>query len=173
MTKITHHTPDNLLAAYAAGSLPQPYALVVASHISLCLTCRASYEAHQAAGGAVLESIDSEIVSAKMKSDILSLLDAPVKPETTYRRSGAYPGPVVEALKGKSPKWKSLGMGVKQTLLSSSKHGSVRLLYIPPGQAVPDHGHNGLVLTLVLRIMIMSRIARVCSGHQSGAPTYA
>lgn len=151
MTKITHHTPDNLLAAYAAGSLPQPYALVVASHISLCLTCRASYEAHQAAGGAVLESIDSEIVSAKMKSDILSLLDAPVKPETTYRRSGAYPGPVVEALKGKSPKWKSLGMGVKQTLLSSSKYGSVRLLYIPPGQAVPDHGHNGLELTLVLQ----------------------
>jgi putative transcriptional regulator len=25
------------------------------------------------------------------------------------------------------------------------------LLYIPPGQAVPDHSHNGLELTLVLQ----------------------
>ncbi len=29
--------------------------------------------------------------------------------------------------------------------------GSARLLYIPPGQGVPDHGHNGLELTLVLQ----------------------
>ena len=27
----------------------------------------------------------------------------------------------------------------------------MRLLYIPPGQAVPDHSHGGLELTLVLQ----------------------
>ena len=57
MTEITHHTPDALMAAYAVGSLPQPFALVVAAHVSLCLECRAAFEAHQAVGGAVLETV--------------------------------------------------------------------------------------------------------------------
>ena len=42
-------------------------------------------------------------------------------------------------------------MGVRQDILSAGPDGSVRLLYIPPGQAVPDHGHNGVELTLVLQ----------------------
>ena len=151
MTAITHHTPDALLAAYASGSLPQPYALVVAAHISLCLECRAAYEAHQAAGGAVLESVAATNVSDGLKSSVLEQLDAHVTPEPTYQRSGVYPGPVMEALKGKPPRWKSLGLGVRQSILSSGRSGSVRLLYIPPGQAVPDHSHSGLELTLVLQ----------------------
>jgi putative transcriptional regulator len=57
----------------------------------------------------------------------------------------------MEALKGKQPRWKSLGMGVRQSILSDRHDGSVRLLYIPPGHAVPDHSHNGLELTLVLQ----------------------
>ena len=151
MTAITHHTPDALLAAYASGSLPQPYALVVAAHISLCLECRAAYEAHQAAGGAVLESVAATNVSDGLKSSVLEQLDAHVTPEPTYQRSGVYPGPVMEALKGKPPRWKSLGLGVRQSILSAGRSGSVRLLYIPPGQAVPDHSHSGLELTLVLQ----------------------
>jgi putative transcriptional regulator len=152
MTAITHHTPDAMLAAYAAGSLPHPYALVVAAHISLCLECRAAFEAHQAIGGVVLETVvGAEPLSDGLKAGVLALLDSPVMPEPTYERSGVYPGPVMEALKGKPPRWKSLGMGIRQSILSEGHEGSVRLLYIPPGQAVPDHSHNGVELTLVLQ----------------------
>ena len=42
-------------------------------------------------------------------------------------------------------------MGVRQSILAADRQGSARLLFIPPGQAVPDHGHNGLELTLVLQ----------------------
>ena len=151
MSEITHHTPDALLAAYAAGNLPQPYALVVAAHISLCLECRAAYEAHQAAGGVVLDSVAAQEVSEDLKSSVLDLLDTPAVPAPTFQCSGAFPGPVVEALKGKPPRWKPLGLGVRQSILSAGREGSVRLLYIPLGQAVPDHSHNGLELTLVLQ----------------------
>ncbi|WP_322866984.1 ChrR family anti-sigma-E factor [Aquicoccus sp. G2-2] len=151
MTAITHHTPDALLAAYAAGNLPQPYALVVATHISLCLECRASYEAHQAGGGAVLGFVETKAVSEGLKAGVLNLLDAPFEPPPSYPRTGVYPGPVMEALRGKPPRWKSLGLGVRQSVLSSGSEGSTRLLFIPPGQAVPDHSHNGLELTLVLQ----------------------
>lgn len=151
MTAITHHTPDAMLASYAAGSLPQPFAIVVASHISMCMTCRAALGAHQAAGGALLDAGAHEPVSASLKTQIWDQLDDPVVPQPTYRASGVYPGAIMEALKGKPPRWKSLGMGVKQSILSANETGSVRLLYIPSGQAVPDHTHNGLELTLVLQ----------------------
>lgn len=151
MSAITHHISDGLLAAYAAGTLPRAFAVVVASHVSMCAQCRAGLQAHQAVGGVLLEETDTVAVSSGLKDDILSLLDAPFTPEPIYERSGVYPGPVMEALKGRAPRWKTLGMGVRQDILSEDRNGSVRLLYIPPGQAVPDHGHNGMELTLVLQ----------------------
>lgn len=151
MTSIHHHTPDALLNAYASGNLPHPFAMVVAAHVSLCLECRAALEAHQAVGGALLESSDGTEVSSNLKADIMAQLDAPVPATPTYKRSGVYPGPVMAALKGKPPRWKSLGLGVRQCILSADQEGSTRLLYIPPGRAVPDHSHNGMELTLVLQ----------------------
>lgn len=151
MTAITHHISDALLASYAAGSLPQVFATVVAAHVSLCPQCRAGLEAHQAVGGVLLDGTASFAVSTGIKESTLALLDAPYIPQPEYDRSGIYPGPVVQAMEGRNPKWKTLGMGVKQSILSEDRSGSVRLLYIPAGQAVPDHGHNGLELTLVLQ----------------------
>ena len=148
---INHHIPDELLLSYASGVLPQPFALVVAAHVSMCDECRARLGAHQSAGGAVLESSAPTSVSADAKDRLLARLDDAVETEPVYERSGVFPGPVVEALGGQAPKWKSLGMGARQSILGESREGSVRLLYIPPGQAVPDHGHNGLELTLVLQ----------------------
>ncbi|TDK48800.1 ChrR family anti-sigma-E factor [Antarcticimicrobium luteum] len=151
MSTITHHIPEPILAAYAAGALDHPFALVVATHLSLCDACRADAEAHEAVGGALLEETAPESLSAACKAQLMERLDAPHAPEPVYRRSGVYPGPVMEALKGRPPRWKRLGGGVRQTILSAGQGGSARLLYIPAGQAVPDHGHNGLELTLVLQ----------------------
>ncbi|WP_298908891.1 ChrR family anti-sigma-E factor [uncultured Aliiroseovarius sp.] len=151
MSAVTHHIPDAMLAAYAAGTLPHAFAVVVASHISLCDHCRVALAAHQTVGGVVLEDSDAVPVSSSLKDNLFAQLDAPFVPEPVYDRSGIYPGPVMEALQGRALKWKTLGMGVRQDILTEDAHGSVRLLYIPPGQAVPDHGHNGLEMTLVLQ----------------------
>ena len=151
MSVITHHIPDPMLAAYASGNLPHAFAVVVASHVSMCEECRAALEAHQAVGGALIEETDAVPVSASMKDALFAQLDEPFTPAPVFKRSGVYPGPVMEALKGRAPRWKKLGMGVRQDIISEDVNGSVRLLYIPPGQAVPDHSHNGLELTLVLQ----------------------
>jgi len=139
------------MTAYAAGTLPQPFALVVAAQISLCDETRAAFEAHQAVGGIVLEDSYVAPISSDLKANVLDLLDASDEDVPAFERAGLFPGPVMQALKGKPPRWKRLGGGVKQTILSSDNKGSVRLLYIPPGQAVPDHTHGGLELTLVLQ----------------------
>lgn len=151
MSAITHHVSDAILAAYAAGSLPQAFAVSVASHVSLCAHCRAALETHQAVGGVILEDTEAVAVSSNLKDSILAQLDMPFTPEPVYDRNGIFPGPVMEVMQGRAPRWKKLGMGVRQDILSADAHGSVRLLYIPQGQAVPDHSHNGLEMTLVLQ----------------------
>lgn len=152
MTGISHHIPEPLLAAYAAGSLPHSFSVVVAAHVSMCDTCRASLSAHEAVGGLVLEDQTRQDVSPNLKDSILGMLDTPgAEIADPPQGRGIYPGPVMEALKGQEPRWKSLGLGVKQSILHDASDGSVRLIYIPPGRAVPDHGHNGMELTLVLQ----------------------
>lgn len=152
MTAITHHIPDSLLAAYAAGRLPRGFALVAAAHVSMCDTCRAQLGAHEALGGAVLDGTGAAELSSGLKLRVLDMLDAPAPPEPArQQRSGIFPAPVMEALNGLPPKWKTLGMGVRQSILHRDSESSVRLLYIPPGMAVPDHGHNGLEMTMVLQ----------------------
>ena len=151
MPAITHHIPDELLAAYSAGTLPEPYALVVASHVSMCLSCRAGFEAHQIVGGTVLDELPGAEVSRNLKSDVMALLDQPCRPDPVYGRRGIFPAPLNAALQGRAPVWRKLGMGVRQSILFAGKEGSVRLMWSPPGQNVPTHGHNGLELTMVLQ----------------------
>ena len=154
MSQIKHHIPDAILMSYAAGSLEQSFSLVIAAHVSLCDECRARLGAHDSAGGVVLETHATKDISASSKDAILARLDDDINEEPAapeYQRFGVYPGPVMAALKGKSPRWKSVGGGVRQSILHADDKGSVRLIYIPPGQAVPDHSHHGMELTLVLQ----------------------
>ncbi|WP_299850434.1 ChrR family anti-sigma-E factor [uncultured Roseovarius sp.] len=171
MTDINHHIPDTLLLSYASGALAQPFALVVATHVSMCDECRARLGAHQSAGGAVLEHTDPIEVSGASKDRLLAQLDDAVEAEPIYERSDIYPGPVMQLLGGQPPKWKSLGMGARQSILEESREGSVRLLYIPPGQAVPDHSHNGLELTLVLQGAFSDETGRFGPGDVEVADT--
>ena len=152
MAETRHHLSEPLLAAYAAGNLPEAFALVVAAHVSLCDECRARLGAHESAGGAVLETLAPAAPTEGLRSRVLAQLDvAPRSAPPAPRRSGIFPAPVMAALKGRPPRWKTLGGGVRQQILQADSQGSVRLLYIPPGVAVPDHGHGGLELTLVLQ----------------------
>jgi putative transcriptional regulator len=149
---ISHHLPDHILLAYSAGTLPHPYAVVVATHVSMCDDCRARTQAHAHAGGHLMDSAPVQAsMSAGSKDALMQMLDAPVAPPAEPRPMGIYPAPLAEALNHAPPRWKRMGMGSRQSILHNGPEGSVRLLYIPAGQAVPDHGHNGLELTLVLQ----------------------
>jgi putative transcriptional regulator len=53
---------------------------------------------------------------------------------------------------------------VKQAILPTSRDATARLLYIPAGAAVPDHGHRGTELTLVLQGAFVDETARFGRG---------
>ncbi|MBD3625902.1 MAG: cupin domain-containing protein [Rhodobacteraceae bacterium] len=154
MTVISHHIPTPFIRAYAAGSLSHGYSMVVAAHVSQCDECRARLEAEEIAGGAVLDAISPEMPqdgTDPLREQVLSSLDAPPPQDIARPRSGIFPGPVMQALGGRAPKWRPLGGGIRQSILHADASGTARLLQIPPGEAVPDHGHKGVEMTLVLQ----------------------
>lgn len=152
MSSVTHHIQADMLQAYVSGSLPHAFAVVVAAHLSLCDACRAEAEALEALAGATLDTLDAVAASEDLRARTLALLDAaPTVPPQTARPKGIYPGAVMAEIGAEAPHWRSLGAGLRQQLLSSAPEGTVRLLHIPGGRAVPDHGHNGLEMTLVLQ----------------------
>lgn len=155
MSDIKHHLNDALLLSYSAGNMPEAFSLVVATHISMCDECRARLEAMNSIGGAVLEDSVDNNMSVDLNAT-LALIDAgPKEPiqMTPKRVKGIFPSVLQEYVDGDldAVKWRSVGMGVRQSILKTSKDASVRLLHIPAGCAVPDHGHRGTELTLVLQ----------------------
>lgn len=149
---IRHHLSDPLLMAYAAGTLPEAFGLVVATHVSLCDDCRARMASFDAVGGAVVESAEAVALSDGCLEAVLTRLGAQDAAPAVAAR-GAVPAPLSDYIGHDfaGVKWRALGMGVRQAILPTAKGASARLLYIPAGQAVPDHGHRGTELTLVLQ----------------------
>lgn len=150
MTDIQHHIPETVLDAYRAGTLPHAFAVVVAAHLSICDDCRAAFETEDMVGGALLADAPQAAISADARAQMMQMLDA-APPIPAPRGSGVFPAPVMAELDGQPPRWRMLGGGIRQQILFADKEGSLRLLYIPPGKAVPEHGHRGLELTLVLQ----------------------
>lgn len=152
MNRITHHIRADLIAAWVSGNLPAPFAVVVAAHVEICPECSATAGAAQVLGGALLQNLRPAGLSHDALGRALAALDDPLAvPPPVTRSSGIFPAPVMQALGGKPPKWKMLGGGIRQQVLMADPKGSLRLLYIPPGRKVPEHGHRGLELTLVLQ----------------------
>lgn len=156
MSTIRHHLNDSLLMAYAAGSLPEAFNLVVATHLSMCDDCRARAGAFDAVGATVLDGCSASVSDSSL-DDCLARIDSlPMTPRTAQRpapRRSVLPTPLQDYIGGDldAVKWRPLGMGVRQAILPTSAGARARLLYIPGGQAVPDHGHRGTELTLVLQ----------------------
>ncbi|MDX1402320.1 MAG: anti-sigma factor, partial [Kiloniellales bacterium] len=57
--KIAHHPDTATLASYAAGSLDEAFATVVATHLASCAECRARLHEIEEIGGTMLKTIDA------------------------------------------------------------------------------------------------------------------
>lgn len=152
---IQHHLTPALTMAYSAGTLPEAFNLIVATHLTLCDTCRAEVEAFDAIGGTLVEGSDSADLSPTCLADTLNLIrmDPSAGHAEPQPVESDLPQPLAAYVGGRlsDVKWRPVGMGVKQAILPTTDDATARLLYIPAGTAVPDHGHNGMEITLVLQ----------------------
>jgi putative transcriptional regulator len=152
---ITHHLSPQLLMAYSAGTLPEAFDLIVASHLSLCDQCRAEAESYDAVGGALLDDETADLSEDSLAATLRMIRSGAEEP-------ASHPAPAVDAVLPRpirdfvggdidAVRWQNVGMGVRQALLPVNGEARARLLHIPAGTGVPDHGHRGMELTLVLR----------------------
>lgn len=154
MTEINHHLTDALLMAYSAGSLPEGFNLVVATHISMCDECRARMYEFDAVGGAVVDDVDPvELSSDSFAATLALIAKGDIEAADVPAQTGTLPVPLQDYV-GRdldAVKWRKVGGGVRQAILKTDKSARVRLLHIPAGMAMPDHSHGGMELTLVLQ----------------------
>lgn len=164
---ISHHVSDELLLEYAAGSLAEGWSVAVATHLALCPHCRGRLAVMEDAAAGLLDEIEPapEIRNDHVRGDdwaaLRSRLEAiaPEEPAPARASAGAGPVPdVPEPLRSylggdlASLKWRALGLGAYHfPIPTGDRDISTRLLRIPAGKPVPEHGHGGRELTLVLK----------------------
>lgn len=155
---IQHHLSDELLESYAAGSLTEGWSIAVATHLSLCPSCRLRLKKFECLGGQLLEELPAnapvdaswQAIQARLADVTIKLKQNPPKPKPAMP---VLPEPLRSYLGGdiNSLKWRALGRGASHIIIPTGDTSStVRLLKIPAGKPVPEHGHGGRELTLVL-----------------------
>lgn len=159
---INHHPDDSTLMSFSAGGLGEALGAVVAAHVDMCPRCRTELARMDRIGAALFDALKPAPMSAS--SAALSPTRAPSGGDVALldletRSSQDAEGDVPRPLRGHVGSsldqipWRRIGFGVWHypLPLSEGVKGDLRLLKVAPGQAMPEHGHGGAELTLMLR----------------------
>lgn len=165
-----HHLDRSTILAYAAASLNEAFTVVAAAHIAVCPACRAAVREAEMLGGELLETLPGADVSASCRDGTLAALDR----ATLHRLPVAaprseLPGPLARLLGGtplEAVAWKTKAPGVAMfdVKLPAGAAGQLKLLRIGAGRAMPEHGHGGEEITLILRGAYRDHMGRFAAG---------
>jgi putative transcriptional regulator len=152
---IKHHPDIATLMSCAAGSQPEALAAVVACHISACPSCAAEVKRMAEIGVALFD----KLAPAKMSEDapvIAARAGEAISDDTSRQTSsGDVPFPIADKVGDDLDRipWKRIGAGLWHypIPLSAGAAGDLRLIKVAPGIKLPEHGHTGEELTLLLR----------------------
>lgn len=155
---VTHHASDELLADYESGALAEGWKLAVATHLALCPTCRARARLAASVGGAMLDAIEPAAVGSNALTSVLGRIEAAPPGESTPPpapvRGTGVPEPLRSYLGGDdldTLPWRRLSATARDLRIPTGDGKTqARLLRIAAGEPVPEHGHRGMELTVVL-----------------------
>lgn len=154
-----HITVDDLLLAHAAGRLPEPVGLVVATHMALTPARQVAYRDYEALGGAMLEDLAPADLSDGGFERLLARLDddaEPIRGQQVQKRERAVdpevPAPLHPYIRGRVSDlpWKHYGAVSETKLAIDESIYRTRLIILKAGKAVPKHTHDGQEITVVL-----------------------
>ncbi len=183
---IVHHPDPSNLMCYAAGSLPEPLAAVVACHVSVCPACRRDIAMLEIAGADLVSSlagVEMRGEAPRLVAGLGATADAPAakdaarhtKAEMDKKRSVDVPAPLVSLVGPRLDQiaWKYLAPGVRHYPLPLSKgaQGDLRLLKVAAGLRMPEHGHGGAEMTMLLAGAYTDAFGRFATGDVSDLDT--
>lgn len=164
---IMHHPDPSTLMSFAAGSLGEALSAVVASHIDLCPTCRRETRRLEMLGGVLLgEVAPMAAAPPHLPEAIPAVVHRPERvdeaglPATINRLVGG-------GLERVDWSFVSPGVHVSKLPLSASSEGLLMLIKIAAGRGIPEHGHGGSELTLVLKGSFTDKSGRFACGDVS------
>jgi putative transcriptional regulator len=158
---IRHHPDFSSLMCCAAGSQPEAFAAVIASHLSVCAECRAEVGRMEQIGVALFDALPPADVNAN--APVVAMRAGEAETEVIAEPRAAetgnvlrdVPGPLVSVLGAQLDdlpwRWKGPGIWTHSVPLSEHADGELLLIKVAPGKKMPEHGHNGQELTIILR----------------------
>ena len=151
------HPQEEVLADFSAGNLAETKAILVATHLTLCPTCRKICEDYDAIGGSLLAISSDSDVGTEVREALFQRLDeveerVPVaeKDESTM---ALIPAPLRDKLNGSLAElsWKRMGRAIKYVdVVEPQAAATARLMLLPSSWALPTHTHEGTEMTVVL-----------------------
>lgn len=156
-----HQPPDELLLDYASGALPEPVALAVATHASLCEDSRRRIEAMEAAGGDLLDGVEPEPMGGHALERALAAIELAAEddaetalPSFDTETRALVPAPLRHYV-GRNladVEWRKLSRVVEAAVIPSRLSDfQIRLLRVQAGHPVPAHTHRGMEITVTLQ----------------------
>ena len=154
---ISHHPPDELLTAFAAGTLDLGQHVAVATHLVGCPHCRTVVRAMEQVGGAMMDRLPPSemspdslaVVEARLGGNARSAAAAPVPSAAGFGDISALP-PFVRRYEDGSWKWIAPKVHFRPIKLPRPSDTRVFLLRSRPGTKMLDHSHTGIEMTCVL-----------------------
>ena len=150
---ITHHPGEELLLSYALGASSEPVALLVATHLSVCSACRESVKDMEAAGGAMLTTVEPAPMSDSALRSVWSRLDEKPLQRPVVAGSPSDVPPPLRAYIGDEfakARWIPVAPGLAHLPLVTRGGARARLIRARPGAGVAVHTHRGEEWTMVL-----------------------
>ncbi len=154
------HPSEATLLSHASGTLGAAHRFVVAAHALQCPDCQAKIVAAEQVGGLLLDDLDG----IPMRPDALQSCLARVEeyesevipPEHSIATedlprvqvAGALLPHFFGSLRPGRLRW--IAPGLRHATLMSDQRGTLHLVRVKPGVALPQHAHLGLELTCVL-----------------------
>lgn len=167
--RITHHLDATTIIALASGTLDEALGVVAASHVWWCAKCRDALKEAERVGGYLLNKLtrcDNNVTPGDGRAP-----DEGRGADDTPQRAAniGLPLPVASRLGGMSLsdirwRWAVPGLSLHELAVSKGGKGRLFLMRIGPGRAVPQHGHGGEELTLILRGSYSDRFGRFAIG---------
>ncbi|MCC2113751.1 MAG: ChrR family anti-sigma-E factor, partial [Hyphomicrobiales bacterium] len=155
---IAHHLDEATLMRYASGDLDEAFLVVVATHLAMCDQCRkAVHDAEEIGGEALLTCEPVEMGSAALNAllnriDTAGDMPAAAKPDAPL--AGDLPAPLRRKIGSRLDDiaWRRIAPGVKKHVIATdpATSSALYMLWVAPGIAVPEHGHGGTEMTLIL-----------------------
>ena len=134
---------DTLLAAYAAGTLSEPFAVLAASHLQMKADNRAYIAGREAADSAPLNAIVPVLNPSHERWPISAVEQMNIFMPLALRSYVSRHLGVLE--------WSTILPGLKQCQIARDAGGDASFLRCRPGKAIPAHTHKGLEAVLVLQ----------------------